>query len=227
MVRKSGFKMKLSIVGITGRMGQEVSKLLKSDEVVGGISSGTTEEEFEKVIKNSSVAVDFSTPAISIKAAGYCAKHNIPLVCGTTGFSEEEFEQLKSFAEHTPILYASNFSIGIFLMSKLIRISEKVLDDFDVSIIDRHHNKKKDKPSGTTLFLASQLEKTPQIVSLRVGGVSGDHICSFTGEDEEVTISHRSFSRRVFASGAVRCAFWLVSQKNGFYSLEDYLGAKK
>ncbi|MCR4556057.1 MAG: 4-hydroxy-tetrahydrodipicolinate reductase [Alphaproteobacteria bacterium] len=227
MVRKSGFKMKLSIVGITGRMGQEVSKLLKSDEVVGGISSGTTEEEFEKVIKNSSVAVDFSTPAISIKAAGYCAKHNIPLVCGTTGFSEEEFEQLKSFAEHTPILYASNFSIGIFLMSKLIRISEKVLDDFDVSIIDRHHNKKKDKPSGTTLFLASQLEKTPQIVSLRVGGVSGDHICSFTGEDEEVTISHRSFSRRVFASGAVRCAFWLVSQKNGFYFLEDYLSAKK
>lgn len=227
MVRKSGFKMKLSIVGINGRMGQEVSKLLKSDEVVGGISSGTTEEEFEKVIKNSSVAVDFSTPAISIKAAGYCAKHNIPLVCGTTGFSEEEFEQLKSFAEHTPILYASNFSIGIFLMSKLIRISEKVLDDFDVSIIDRHHNKKKDKPSGTTLFLASQLEKTPQIVSLRVGGVSGDHICSFTGEDEEVTISHRSFSRRVFASGAVRCAFWLVSQKNGFYFLEDYLSAKK
>ncbi|MBO7454222.1 MAG: 4-hydroxy-tetrahydrodipicolinate reductase [Alphaproteobacteria bacterium] len=227
MVRKSGFKMKLSIVGITGRMGQEVSKLLKSDEVVGGISSGTTEEEFEKVIKNSSVAVDFSTPAISIKAAGYCAKHNIPLVCGTTGFSEEEFEQLKSFAEHTPILYASNFSIGIFLVSKLIRMSEKVLDDFDVSIIDRHHNKKKDKPSGTTLFLASQLEKTPQIVSLRVGGVSGDHICSFTGEDEEVTISHRSFSRRVFASGAVRCAFWLVSQKNGFYFLEDYLSAKK
>ena len=227
MVRKSGFKMKLSIVGITGRMGQEVSKLLKSDEVVGGISSGTTEEEFEKVIKNSSVTVDFSTPAISIKAAGYCAKHNIPLVCGTTGFSEEEFEQLKSFAEHIPILYASNFSIGIFLMSKLIRISEKVLDDFDVSIIDRHHNKKKDKPSGTTLFLASQLEKTPQIVSLRVGGVSGDHLCSFTGEDEEVTISHRSFSRRVFASGAVRCAFWLVSQKNGFYFLEDYLSAKK
>lgn len=227
MVRKSGFKMKLSIVGITGRMGQEVSKLLKSDEVVGGISSGTTEEEFEKVIKNSSVAVDFSTPAISIKAAGYCAKHNIPLVCGTTGFSDEEFKQLKSFAEHTPILYASNFSIGIFLMSKLIRMSEKVLDDFDISIIDRHHNKKKDKPSGTTLFLASQLEKIPQIVSLRVGGVSGDHICSFTGEEEEVTISHRSFSRRVFASAAVKCAFWLVSQKNGFYFLEDYLSAKK
>lgn len=208
-------------------MGQEVSKLLKPGEIAGGISSGTTEEEFEKIIKNCSVAVDFSVPAVSMKAIGYCAKYGVPLVCGTTGFSEEEFGKLKSFAEHAPILHASNFSIGIFLMSKLIRISEKVLDDFDISIIDRHHNKKKDRPSGTTLFLASQLEKTPQIVSLRVGGVSGDHICSFTGENEEMTISHRAFSRRVFASGAIKCAFWLISQKNGFYSLEDYLSAEK
>lgn len=227
MVKINGFKMKLAIVGVTGRMGQEVSKLLKPDEIIGGIASGTTEEEFEKIIKSCSVAIDFSTPTVSIKTAGYCSEHNIPLVCGTTGFSDEEFKQLKSFASHTPILYASNFSIGIFLMSKLIQMSEKILDNFDVSIIDRHHNKKKDSPSGTTLFLASQLKKSPQIVSLRVGEVSGDHICSFTGEDEEVTISHRSFSRRVFASGAVKCAFWLVSQKNGFYSLEDYLSARK
>ena len=77
-----------------------------------------------------------------------------------------------------------------------------------------------------TLFLASQLEKTPQIVSLRIGGIAGDHICSFTGNDEEITISHRSFSRGVFASGALKCALWLMSQKNGFYSLKDYLDAK-
>ncbi|MBO4405795.1 MAG: 4-hydroxy-tetrahydrodipicolinate reductase [Alphaproteobacteria bacterium] len=219
--------MKIAIVGISGRMGQEVLKLLRLDEIGGGVSSGTSDEEFEKAIKNCSVAVDFSTPAISIKAAGHCAKHCVPLVCGTTGFSDEEFERLKSFSKHAPILYASNFSVGIFLMSKLIRMSEKALDDFDVSIIDRHHSGKKDSPSGTTLFLASQLEKSPQIVSLRVGGVAGDHVCSFTGDDEEITISHRSFSRKVFASGAVKCARWLVSQKNGFYSLEDYLNAKK
>jgi len=219
--------MKLSIVGITGRMGQEVRKLLKLDEIVGGIASNTSDGEFENIIENSSVAVDFSNPAASIKAARYCAKHRTPLVCGTTGFSDEEFEILKSYAEYTPILYASNFSIGIFLISQLIRASENVLNDFDISIIDRHHNKKKDKPSGTTLFLASQLKKTPQIVSLRVGGIAGDHICSFTGNDEEVTISHRSFSRGVFASGALKCAFWLVSQKNGFYSMKDFLDAKK
>ena len=94
MVKINGFKMKLAIVGVTGRMGQEVSKLLKPDEVVGGITRGTTEEEFEKIINGCSVAIDFSAPVVSIKAAGYCAKHNIPLVCGTTGFSDEEFKQL-------------------------------------------------------------------------------------------------------------------------------------
>lgn len=219
--------MKISIVGITGRMGQEVSKLLGSDEILGGICSRTTADEFESIIKNSSVVIDFSVPWISLKVAECCAKYETPLVCGTTGFSDEDFEKLKSCAKNAPILCASNFSIGIFLMSKLIRMSEKVLDDFDVSIIDRHHNKKKDSPSGTTLFLASQLKKSPQVVSLRVGGIAGDHICSFTGNDEEITISHRSFSRKVFASGAVKCARWLAYQKNGFYSLEDFLNAKE
>ena len=219
--------MKISIVGITGRMGQEVSKLLRSDEIVGRISSRTTDEEFENTIKNSSAVIDFSIPQVSLKAAKYCVRHRIPLVCGTTGFIGEDFGKLKSCAEYIPILYASNFSIGIFLMSRLIQMSEKVLGDFDISIIDRHHNKKKDSPSGTTLFLASQLKKSPQIAALRVGGVAGDHICSFTGDDEEITISHRSFNRRVFASGAVKCAFWLVSQNKGFYSLKDFLDAKE
>ena len=219
--------MNVLIVGITGRMGQEVFSLLKPCENCVGVSSDTSLEEFEKAVKDSFVVIDFSTPKSAIQAAEYCAKYRIPLVSGTTGFTEEEMEKFKSYATHIPMLYASNFSIGIFLMSRLIQMSEKVLNDFDVSIIDRHHNKKKDSPSGTTLFLASQLKKEPQIVSLRIGGISGDHICSFTGEDEEITVAHRSFSRRVFAAGALKCAFWLVSQKNGFYFLKDYLDAKE
>lgn len=219
--------MKIAIIGITGRMGQEISNLLRSNEVAGGVSTNTSDTEFENLVKNCSVAVDFSAPVVSLKSAKYCAKHHIPLVCGTTGFSDLEFETFKSYSRYTSILYSSNFSIGIFLMSRLIQMSEKILNDFDVSIIDRHHNKKKDKPSGTTLFLASQLQKTPQIVSLRVGGIAGDHVCSFTGEDEEMTISHRSFSRRVFASGALKCASWLVSQEKGFYSIKDCLDAKE
>ncbi len=219
--------MNVLIVGITGRMGQEVFSLLKPCENCVGVSSDTSLEEFEKAVKDSFVVIDFSTPKSAIQAAEYCAKYRIPLVSGTTGFTEEEMDKFKSYATHIPMLYASNFSIGIFLMSKLIKMADKMLDDFDVSIIDRHHNKKKDQPSGTTLFLASQLKETPQIVSLRVGGIPGDHVCSFTSNNEEVTISHRSFNRKVFASGALKCAYWLVSQKNGFYSLEDYLDAKK
>lgn len=219
--------MKISIVGITGRMGQEVSKLIKSEDICGGVARNTSDGEFKEIVRNSSVVIDFSSPKATVKAAEYCAKYRVPLVSGTTGLSETEMNKLKKCSTHTPVLYASNFSIGIFLLSRLMTMSEKVLDDFDISIIDRHHNKKKDNPSGTTLFLADQLKKTPQIVSLRVGGVSGDHICSFTGEDEEITISHRSFNRKVFASGSLKCAYWLISQKNGFYTLSDYLDGKE
>lgn len=219
--------MKVGIVGATGRMGKEVISLLNENEFCGGICKKTTSEEIENIVKNSSVMIDFSSPKISIEVVNICAKNKIPFVCGTTGFSKNDFEKLKMYSKNIPILYASNFSIGIFLMSQLIKTSEKILNDFDISIIDRHHNKKKDGPSGTTLFLASQLEKNPQIVSIRAGGIPGDHICSFTSDDEEITISHRSFNRRVFASGAVKCARWIVSREPGFYSLKDYLDEEK
>lgn len=218
--------MKVGIIGANGRMGQEVANLLNSDEISGGVSRKTPDSEIKDIIKSSSVVVDFSTTESALKAARFCAKYKVPFVCGTTGFIENDLEELKKISQHTAILHANNFSIGIALMAQLIQESEKILDGFDISIIDRHHNKKKDSPSGTALFLVSQLNKSPQVVSLRVGGILGDHICSFTGNDEEITISHRSFNRRVFAEGAIKCARWLISQKNGFYSLKDYLNAK-
>lgn len=219
--------MHFGIIGITGRMGQAVTDLLDKNEILGGISHGSTINDLQSLIKNSSATIDFSRPEISLKAAEACAEYHTPFVCGTTGFSQDQFKIMHEFSKDTAILYASNFSMGIFAISKLLSQAEKILSDFDIAIVDRHHNKKKDSPSGTALFLASQLQTKPQIVSLRVGGVPGDHICSFSGENEEVIISHRSFSRKAFASGAINCARWLVSQKPGFYSLEDYINAKK
>lgn len=219
--------MRFGIIGITGRMGQAVTASLDKNEIFGGISQSSTRSDLQNLIKNSSVIIDFSMPEISLKAAEVCAEHRTPFVCGTTGFSQNQFQIMRKFSKNTPILYASNFSIGIFAISKLLSQAEKMLSDFDIAIVDRHHNKKKDSPSGTALFLASQLQKEPQVVSLRIGGVPGDHICSFSGEDEEVIISHRSFGRKAFASGAINCARWLISQKPEFYSLEDYINAKK
>ena len=215
------------IIGITGRMGQAVVDLLEESEIVGGISRRSTEKNLKDLVNTSSVIIDFSSPEMSMKAAKVCAEYHTPFVCGTTGFSEEQFQMLRKFSEDTPILYSSNFCIGIYAISKLIAQAEKILSDFNVAIIDRHHNKKKDSPSGTALFLASQLQKEPQIVSLRVGGVPGDHICSFSGENEEVVISHRSFGREAFAAGAIDCACWLFFKTHGFYSLEDYVNAEK
>lgn len=219
--------MKVCISGISGRMGTEVKKVLGEKQISGGISLKTNKNEMEEMIKNSDVVVDFSSVENALSVAELCHNLKVPMICGTTGFSQSEMLQLKSYSEKIAMLYASNFSIGIYLMGQLLKFAEKVLDDYDISIIDRHHNKKKDAPSGTTLFLASQMEKDSQIVSIRAGGISGDHICSFTGENEELVISHRSFSRGLFASGAVKCAEWIVNQKPGFYSLGDYLNDKK
>lgn len=218
--------MKITVVGATGHTGSKVVELLNSDEIAGMISSKTTDSEFEEAIRHSSAVIDFSRPAAALKAAKICEKYSVPFVCGTTGFSTEEFKTLKSYSKNTPILYASNFSLGIYVMKQLLKICEKSLDDFDISIIDRHHNKKKDSPSGTTLTLAQQLRKTPQIVSLRIGGVVGDHICSFTSDNEEITIEHRSFDKKVFAAGAIKCARWLSSAKPGYYSLEEFMNVQ-
>ena len=219
--------MKIGIIGISGRMGKEVVNLLDPSEACGGVSRKNSDSEIENIIKSSSVVIDFSSPESALKAARFCGKYRVPFVTGTTGFSEKDFEQLKTLSADTAILHSGNFSIGIALMARLIGESEEILKDFDISIIDRHHNKKKDQPSGTALLLAAQLKKTPQIVSLRVGGIPGDHICGFTSDDEELIISHRAFNRKIFADGAIKCARWLISQKSGFYSLKDYLDARK
>ncbi|MBE6446930.1 MAG: 4-hydroxy-tetrahydrodipicolinate reductase [Alphaproteobacteria bacterium] len=218
--------MKVCISGVSGRMGKEVKNLLMNNQFVGGISRQSKADEIEKLVKNSDVVIDFSSTENIMKIISLCAKYKTPVVCGTTGFTEPDFVKFKSYSKDTPILYASNFSIGIYQMAQLLKSTESILEDFDISIIDRHHNKKKDSPSGTTLFLASQLRKNPQIASLRIGGIPGDHVCYFTSDSEEICISHRSFNRTVFASGAIKCAKWIIDQVPGFYQMSDYVNKK-
>ena len=218
--------MKICISGITGRMGQEVRKLISDENFAGGISRQTNSNEIESIIKNSDVVIDFSSPENVMKIMPICAEHKIPVVSGTTGFADHDFTKFKSYASEIAVFYASNFSIGIYQMAQLLKATEVVLDDFDISIIDRHHNKKKDSPSGTTLFLASQLKRDPQIVSIRAGGIPGDHVCFFTNDSEEICISHRSFNRTVFASGAIKCAKWIANKNPGFYQMSDYVNGQ-
>jgi 4-hydroxy-tetrahydrodipicolinate reductase len=215
--------MKIGIIGITGRMGNTTSELLSDDERSGGSSSKTSRDELMKIIENSDVLVDFSTPCATLEAIELAAQLGTPVVSGTTWLSEKNLEQIREFSKTIPILHASNFSLGIHLMAAMIKKCAAALPDFDFAIIDKHHNRKKDAPSGTALFLAEQVSKKAQIVSLREGNVFGEHICDFAGENEMISISHQVFSRKVFAIGALRCARWIVGRSPKLYSMQDYI----
>jgi 4-hydroxy-tetrahydrodipicolinate reductase len=218
-----GVNMKIGIVGITGRMGSILSAMIPKSEQSGGVSGRTSDRELEQIAGNSSVLIDFSAPDSTLRAIGAASKYKIPVVTGTTGFSEEHSARINEFSKIIPILHASNFSLGIQLMAVLVKKCSDILTDFDFSIIDKHHNRKKDSPSGTALFLAQQTSKSPQIVSLREGNVFGEHICDFAGENEMLSLRHQVFNREVFAAGALKCAKWIVGKSAKLYSMRDYL----
>ncbi len=220
--------VKIGIIGITGRMGSILKRIIEETpgyELSGGICGKDTMQDFKNLAKVSDVFIDFSRPEAAITALTAASEAGIPCVSGTTGFSKNDMEKIRPVSEKIPVLYASNFSVGVQLMAILLKKCSTVLKDFDVSVVEKHHKNKKDAPSGTAMFLAESVQNTtPQILSIRSGGILGDHICDFIGKNEMLTISHRAFNRDVFAENALKCAKWLCSQEPGLYSIVDYLG---
>jgi 4-hydroxy-tetrahydrodipicolinate reductase len=169
---------------------------------------------------------------MAIEAA---SNRGVPVVSGTSGLSQEDLDKIHKCGGKIPILLESNFSIGVQLMAMFIRKCAAVLPNYDCCLIDKHHNKKKDSPSGTAIFFSQQYQeiaqnqKTPQIASIRAGSICGDHICDFAGEDEVLTISHRAINREVFAKGAIHCARWILGKppKATLYRMMDYLDDEK
>lgn len=215
--------MKIGIVGITGRVGYELTQLISKQDLIGGISSKTTPDECEKVIKNSDAIIDFSRPTATLQALPVAVEYGVPFISGTTGFTPDEFNQMFEFSQNIPILYTTNFSLGIQMIARMLRQCSQIFSDFDFSIIERHHAHKKDAPSGTALFLEKQVQQSKQIASIRAGNICGEHICAFTGSDEEVTISHRAFNRAIYAKGAIACAEWIIGKAPKLYTAEDFL----
>ncbi len=194
------------------------------------------------------VLIDFSSPENAIVNAGKAAEHGTALVVGTTGLDESQTDRLREAAEKVPVLFAPNFSLGVNLMFKLAAEAARILgDDYNIEIVEAHHNLKVDAPSGTALGLARAVaeplhrnletdlvhgregkpgKRTVKEIgmhSLRMGSVPGDHTVYFCNQVECLSISHRAESRDVFASGALRAAKWLPKQKPGFYSMQDML----
>ena len=216
----------LVLSGSRGRMGQEVTLLAHEDRRVISIcpiEDATLEKESRKRI-----VVDFTSPRGLVRAMEFCQKTGSPLVSGTTGFGPAARKKLESLARRVPVLWAPNMSIGIAVMRKMIS-SFGELKNFDFQIEETHHRNKKDAPSGTALLLQQDLETTlgrrvPRALSIRGGGVAGDHTIWALGTEEVLRLEHRALNRAVFARGALVAAHWVGTQKPGLYTMSDVIG---
>lgn len=189
------------------------------------------------------VIVDFSYTIGTLNMLEYAVKKHIPIVIATTGFTEEEEKKIKGYSKSLPIFKSSNMSFDINLMSKIVSEVAKKLYDSDIEIIETHHNQKKDSPSGTALLLANAINEvfdnkkeyvfdrhskkekrsTNEIgfSSIRGGNIVGEHTVQFYSPYETFEIKHTSYSRNVFADGALKAVEFLVNKPNGFYNMND------
>ena len=250
--------VKIIFCGCFGRMGNAVRQIVKDSsdaEIVAGVDicDGAAEFPVYKSIADvkeaADVIIDFSSPKALDSILECSISKNIPLVLCTTGFSDEQLEQIKKASEKVAILRSANMSLGINTVAKLIQTAAQILADngYDIEIVERHHNQKKDAPSGTALLLADAInsscdgryeyvydrsgrrEARPKneigISAVRGGSIVGDHEIIFAGLDEVVEIKHTAYSRNVFAKGAVSAAEFLAGKSAGMYTMSDVVGA--
>lgn len=213
--------LRCSISGHNGRMGQAIQRLIGETPEVTYVGPAFDDQHCLNVdiCNQADIIIDFSTPE-----ATQILLHQVqkPIVIGTTGHKQP----LESpFA--LPILYAPNTSPGIQLLRQALAAIAEGLPGSDIAIVEAHHRHKKDKPSGTALSLANTLKKMTHdhteitIHALRGGGETGEHAIRINWEEEVLTLTHRSFSRDVYARGALKLAVWLAKQKPGHYTMED------
>ena len=235
--------MKILIAGY-GKMGHMVEEmaLQKGWEILAALSSSDAGEL--QTLEKADVAVDFSHPAMLEPLAAYIRRTGTPLVSGTTGYSEEQMDSLRQLGESAAILYSANYSLGVALFRQILEnFGPALLANFDVELVEKHHNQKMDAPSGTAKMLANALDPEQQLrrisgreglcgargrdemgmFAVRGGTVAGEHTLYFFGEDETLSITHSAASRRIFAAGAVKAAALMTGKSPGFYSLDDIL----
>lgn len=216
--------------------------------VLSGVGeSGVRLQTSFEGIENADVVIDFSLPEASVSFFGYAKAHKLRVVSGTTGLEADGLRALEELAEDAPVVWAPNFSQGVALLAHLAEVAAKASPDFDIEIVEMHHRRKRDSPSGTARFLAERVSAaanlSPQnwvhgregdvgarpsgelgVLSLRGGSVVGDHTIVFAGLGERLELTHRADERAVFAQGALRSARWLLGQSPGRYTMDDVMG---
>ncbi|MBE6778241.1 MAG: 4-hydroxy-tetrahydrodipicolinate reductase [Ruminococcaceae bacterium] len=242
--------MNIMLCGCLGRMGRAVTAAVTEDTVVAGVDAACGEAPYPvyahpaECTQPVDVIIDFSNPAALAEELAYAVSHKIPAVICTTGLSQEQKADLGRAAEHIPVFFSGNMSLGVSVLAALTKKAAAILGDgFDVEIIEMHHNQKLDAPSGTALMLADaarqglsyepvytydrhavRQKRDPHeigISAVRGGTIVGEHQVIFAGKDEVINLTHRAQSREIFAVGALRAARFLVEQPAGMYSMED------
>ncbi len=265
-------EMRLAVIGAAGRMGRALTVAINETEgctVAGGtermgsefigqdmgdlnglgsLGAVVTDDPLELFTKIEGI-IDFSTPAATLEHAALAAQARIVHVIGTTGMPEEDEKKLHAASRHSRIIKAGNMSLGINLLTALVRKVSAALDeDFDIEVVEMHHKHKVDAPSGTALMLGEAAaagrgvtlhDKAVRLrdgitgarnsgdigfATLRGGSVVGEHSVVFAGNSERIELTHKAESRSLFASGAVKAALWGADKKPGFYSMLDVLG---
>jgi len=208
-------------------------------------------DSLDQALASADVLIDFTWPEVTIGNAEVCARLGKAMVVGTTGLNPEQREVIKRVAESSPVVFAPNMSVGVNVCFKLLKDMAKTLGEgFDVEIVELHHNKKKDSPSGTAVrmgeIVADALDRNYDEVAnyhregmcgernqeeigmqtVRGGDIVGEHTVYFIGMGERIELTHRAMSRDMFARGAVRAAGWLAEKPVGLYDMQDVLGLK-
>lgn len=247
--------IKVLINGCNGKMGQEIIKAINNNEkfaVLNGVDKEENPDYIFPVYTNAEdikekpdVIVDFSIPVATMQILEYAKNNKIPIVIATTGLTEEQKQKIKEYSKAIPIFQSANMSYDINLMKRIVAEVAKNLCGTDIEIIETHHNRKIDAPSGTALLLADSInealgnsmeydfnrfqnrEKRKKneigFSSIRGGNIVGEHTVCFFGENDCLEITHKAYSRGLFAEGALKGAEYIVGKESGYYTMEEII----
>jgi 4-hydroxy-tetrahydrodipicolinate reductase len=253
-------KVKIVVCGAAGRMGQRILALAQEDPAVvvtGEIeASGSvliadgrrTAADPGQVAAQGDVLIDFSTPEATLEHLALAEKNGTAVVIGTTGFTPEGEQRIRAASAKIPVVFSPNMSVGVNLLFRLAAEVARAVPGYDIEIVELHHNRKKDAPSGTAVKLAQivadslgrdldavgvygrqgvigpRKKEEIGVLAVRAGDIVGEHTVYFAGPGERIELTHRAHSRDTFAGGALVAAKWAAGRKSGCYTMQDILG---
>jgi 4-hydroxy-tetrahydrodipicolinate reductase len=261
--------IRITITGCCGRMGRRIAALAFKDkdmEISAAVEAAMHPDigrqlgsvigqerlfvditgDLPSAVRGSDVIIDFTNPLAMLSSLKVARDEKIPIVIGTTGITDEELRVIESSSKKIPVLFSSNMSIGVNLLFDIVPETAALLGkEYDIEIVEAHHNKKKDSPSGTAKTLLKKIADARRVNpediaiygrsgdtqgrprgqicvhSIRAGGIIGEHSVIFASEDETVEITHRAGSRDVFARGAIKAAKYIADKSPGLYNMQD------